>query len=553
MSTSSTNRSASSSRSLLLLLFLALAVRLAALLSFARLPFFTHHRLDAALYHEAAQRFARGGDLFGDSVIHMSPLYSGFLGGLYWLFGPSPWTPRLAQLGLGLITVALVYGTCRRLFGPRWALLGGALAALYGPLIFFEQQLSVATLSATLHAAVLWATVAASRRDGRALRAWAMAGALIGLAVLARPSALLLGIPALLLALSTPREHRLARAAALALAAALAISPATLRNLAVAGEPVLVSDAGGLNFYLGNGPGANGTFRIPKELPGATNALAQFSAFKRHAEQATARTLSSRELDSYWYGKTLTYMAEQPGTYLALLGRKALLLVHPRELSNSHSYDFHRRLNATLALPLVQYRLLVVVGLLGSLLMLAAGRREERFVGGISAACFAALMAFFVLSHYRVVVAPAFMVAGVFLARRAWGWWSARRWPALGLTGAAAAGVFALGLVHVFEPNTTDEYFKLGYAHHVQGEHEDAAAAYGEALARDADHQSSLKNLAVLREQQGKPKAALALWRRLRRVAAARGAARDLAIADRHIRSLAGAKVRSRGTRQNDL
>jgi hypothetical protein len=80
------------------------------------------------------------------------------------------------------------------------------------------------------------------------------AGILTGLAVLTRPSALLVA-PLLAAPLADRRWPFRARAhiaAAAVLGAVLALAPWTIRNAAVYREFVLVSDVGGFNFYLGN-------------------------------------------------------------------------------------------------------------------------------------------------------------------------------------------------------------------------------------------------------------------------------------------------------------
>ena len=46
----------------------------------------------------------------------------------------------------------------------------------------------------------------------------------------------------------------------------ITISPWTVRNLLVMGEPILTTTNGGYNFYIGNGPGATGAYRGIKEV-----------------------------------------------------------------------------------------------------------------------------------------------------------------------------------------------------------------------------------------------------------------------------------------------
>ena len=96
----------------------------------------------------------------------------------------------------------------------------------------------------------------------------------MGLAALARPNALLLAPMLLVWLLWSLRERlsfarRLALAAALSAGVALLVLPATARNYAVGGDLTLITSSGGSNFFVGNNPEANGSYRIPRRFPRA--------------------------------------------------------------------------------------------------------------------------------------------------------------------------------------------------------------------------------------------------------------------------------------------
>src|SRR5207247_1262793 len=105
---------------------------------------------------------------------------------------------------------------------------------------------------------------------------------------------------------------------------ALVIAPVTLRNRLLGGEWVLVTHSGGINFYLGNGPGAEGTFRVPDFLPEAVNADAQFESFRTYAEKMTGRNLTTKEASDYWYDMTWAFIFANPMKWLKLLWTKFL-------------------------------------------------------------------------------------------------------------------------------------------------------------------------------------------------------------------------------------
>lgn len=515
-------------RALLGVLTLALLVRGAGLVEYSTLPFFTHHRLDALLYHDAALRFAAGDWAMGPGVLHMSPAFSAFLGLQYWAFGAGPWIPRVVNLALGLAVVAAIFDVTRVLFGDRWATVAGLVSALYGPFAFYGQQVHVSAFATAVNAALVWAAI---RSVGTRRRwTWAAAvGGLWGLAIVTRPNALLFAIPlgylAVLRVRSEPRGVGLREVALAGGLAAAIVAPVTVRNLVVGGEPVLVTDSGGLNFFIGNGPGADGTFRIPPEVPGGTSAQRQFDAFRAVAEAAQGRPLSSRELDGYWYGRTLEHMRGQPGTWLGLMGRKAWLFWHAEELSNTHDYGFHRELMGTAALVPIGFGWITGLAALGTGLLVWDRRPAARTLGLLNLVGFAALVAFFVLGHYRATFVAGLIVAAVAGTRALLAWGRAREWGKILPAGLGLVLWTASMHVPVFEHDFSEEYRKLGYAHHVQGELPQAAIAYAKALEIRADNRSAHKNLAILLATVGDLEGARGHWMRVRALAEQSGAA----------------------------
>ena len=253
---------------------IALALRLLHLEQLrAHDPFFALPSVDERMYHEWALAI-RGGDWLGahafasdDVVVGHGPLYPYFLALLYGLFGPSVAAAKTVQSLLGSFSCVLVWALTRRLFDGRVAVLASLATAGYGMLLFYEGALVVANLQVLLSLLILLAVVRALERP-RVSR-WLGAGLLVGLSAVARPNVLLFAaavavwIPVALRRV-VPRARRAALAGAFLAGAALMVLPVTLRNYALTGEWVLVSHAGGLNFFIGNNPDANGAFRVPR-------------------------------------------------------------------------------------------------------------------------------------------------------------------------------------------------------------------------------------------------------------------------------------------------
>lgn len=531
-----------------LVVALAAVLRGAGLVTASQLPLFRHMRLDNLVYHDAARQLVGGDWLLGRDVLHMSPGYTAFMAAIYATAGEGPWPWRLAQMLLGLATVWFVGDVAATVIRSwRWGVVASLVAALYGPFIFYEQQLLPEAVSTFLHAGLLASAVRLARGldDGDVipLRRFAGLGLWWGIAVLVRPNAMLLGAPlALGLAFTGLRieRARLRAVAAMVLAAACVVAPVTVRNTVVAGERVLVTDSGGLNFYLGNGPGAEGTFRVPDEIPDASSAQRQFPAFRAYAERETGRHLTSREVDAFWFAKTFAHIRRHPRWWARLLAEKTWLFWNAREIPNTEDYTFVRGLDPVLGAPLVQFWMLSPFALVGTALWLLRRRREEALVAGVNVTFMSALVGFFVLAHYRVPAVPGLLVAAVGLVAQGVAWWRAGdRKPTLAAALAVALTVPLVAAPKVPKP-WDDEWYKLGYAYHRQGRLMAAEHAYREALRIAPDHLSAHKNLAILRETLGDTTAARREWQAVLRIATATHRANYITESTAHLRALEG-------------
>jgi 4-amino-4-deoxy-L-arabinose transferase-like glycosyltransferase len=154
---------------------------------------------------------------------------------------------RVVSCLMGAVLVAGAGLLGRRVGGERVGLLAAGIAALY-PLIVV---LDGAVRSESLYAALIaWLLLAAYRLVDRpsAWRAVAV-GALIGLTVLVRSEALLLGVLLLATALyRLPSGQRLRPIALAAVVAVLVISPWAIRNWSEFGHPLLSTNEGSLVY-----------------------------------------------------------------------------------------------------------------------------------------------------------------------------------------------------------------------------------------------------------------------------------------------------------------
>ncbi len=521
---------------------------------FERSPLASALILDADFYHTWARRIAAG-EWIGREVFYANPLYAYFLGLVYRLVGPSPEIARLLQHALGVGTVALIAWTARRAFGAIPAALAGLIAALYRPLLLYEDLLLTETLIVFLAALGLAASLAA---DGARLagardsaRRHLGAGFVLGLGLLARPT--LLPLAALLwFALAARRGALL-----VALGLGLAVLPVTLRNWAVGGSPVLITAHGGETFYVGNYPGADGSNLQPDFV--RSGPATEHEDYRREASRRLGREVDLVASSRYWRNEALDWIAGHPGDWLRLTGKKLALLLHAYEKGDNEDPEAARKLVPIQRLPLPGFALALALGVLG----MAAGFtgagaaaapieiRRARVLLALAALAFAAgCLLYFVTARYRLPLSvPLLPFAGfgaATLGALAVAARPLRRFlPAAALFAALLLvlhrplpatdrndpAIAAVNLGYLREaagdldgaiesyrraiaadPRLALAHFNLGVAQRLRGDLPAAEAAFRQALALDPAYADALDQLAMTLEQGGDRDSSLALY-----------------------------------------
>lgn len=214
---------------------------------------------DAADYDREAVSLAQTGSFpsslvapTGGPTAFRPPVFPVVLAGVYKLSGVASasdrWEAgRMAEAVLGTITVALICILALRLFGPATALVSGAIAAIYPPLLLVGSSLMSESVFIPL---VLGATLCGLAARASPHRVWwaAACGVLIALAGLTRSVGLVIALPLLWIVWGDrlrPTRRALASAAALLAALLVVMVPWTVRNFHVFGSFVPVSTENG--------------------------------------------------------------------------------------------------------------------------------------------------------------------------------------------------------------------------------------------------------------------------------------------------------------------
>lgn len=537
----------------LVIFVVALAIRLLHLWQLSSTPFFDVLLGDANGYDQWAQRLAAG-DWVGSEVFYQAPLYPYFLGVLYAIFGHDLLIVRIVQAVIGSASCVFVGLAGSRLFSKPVGLAAGLGLALWAPAIFFDSLLQKSVLDMFFMCVSLWliARLIGPPQGGPSEDVTVGSG-------FSRTD--LIGLGASMAALSLTRENGLLLIAVIAvwlwftermrvlyLAVGLAIvfAPVVIRNYAVDGGFYLTTSQFGSNFYIGNNPNADGTYASIRFGRGAPE-FERIDAMEV-AEESVGRKLSPAEVSSFWTGRALGYITSQPVDWLALTGRKILLLFNRSEMVDTESQESYEEFSWPLrALGWIgHFGILVPLALLG-LIAMWPDRRRLWPVHAMAITYAASVVMFFVFARYRYPMVPFLLLFAAVLVDRPFDSnqrslralllaQGSRKWPvALALvvtamfsnwpvldstlmraitennlgTAFAERGRHDEAIVHhekaiALKPDYAPAYNNLGATLRAAGRLDDAVARYRQALELKPDFASASYNLANALLEQGK-------------------------------------------------
>jgi tetratricopeptide (TPR) repeat protein len=518
----------------------ALAIRLVHLWQIRNAPFFAVLLGDARGYDEWAQRIAAG-EWIGKEPFFQAPLYPYFLAAIYRTLGRSLLTVRICQAVAGAASCVLLALAGRRLFGPRVGLIAGVGLAIYAPAIFFDGLLQKSVLDVFFMCLSLW--ILSGLVDHPAQRrSWFALGLALGGLSLTRENALALvamvGVWGLVEGRRAP-SRTFASLGCFAAGLALLLLPAVAHNYHAGGELYLTSWQSGQNLYIGNNPGANGSY-IPLRYGRVSPEYERQDAIDL-AQRAVGRPLTPREVSGYWTQQALDYITSRPLDWLRLMGRKFVLLWNAREAVDTESQYTYAEWSLPLRLTgwFTHFGILVPLAVIGGWSSWGERRRLSVFYA-LAATYAASVLVFYVFARYRLPIVPILMllaargiVAIPALARS----WRSDRPPAVaprarGRRAAAPApiqrprrigGLVAAVIVTAVFTNwpvlsvpTMEAITENNVARALEtnGRVEDAIAHYERATAADPAYAPSYNNLATALRKKGDLDRAIATYQR---------------------------------------
>jgi Flp pilus assembly protein TadD len=460
--------------------WIALALAAGALLrvvyffSSRDLPFFDFPITDALFHHRLATAIASG-DLWDGHAYFRAPLYYYLLGGLYAIFGPHVVVGKILGHLAGLVTGAVIIAWSDRLWGRRGAVCAALLWLGSGLLLFYEGELLVDSVFTCLLFASLFVQ---SESRGRTLFLLG-SGALFGLAAITRPTALAC-LPLCLYGCSSG-TRRVRQAALWFGAMAIPVAVVAGLNTWALGRPTGIATGGGINFYIGNHRGADGSSAA---LPEPWGYAWTYRALSDYASEQRGRPLDAGEVSDYFYDEGWRFIREEPAAAARLWIRKAVLSAGRLCLSNNLNLNFvieHLSILQWLAVWVAWLCVLAAAGLP----WLRRSPAEARWLWWFVASYGAVLVVYFTNDRFRLPLVPALLV----LAAGAPALWlqATRKERLRALLPAGLAALLVLpNWYGVSEPQAL-AYFNLGNVALRRGWAEEARRWYDSAAVTQPD------------------------------------------------------------------
>jgi tetratricopeptide (TPR) repeat protein len=419
---------------LVVILFLAAGLRF---MNFQELdahnPIFKYPIVDSKEYVDDAMFYLKVDFLGPTGSYFHPPFYSYFVAALFKILGPSVTAVKTFQIILDLLNLLLLFLIGRRIFSAAVGLIAAFLYAIYVPVI----QFSVEILPPILLIFLLLSTIlfvlkfieAGGQRGKR--YAWIiLAGASMGLLIITLPS-FMVCLPLIALWLffnpkEIPLKRKTAWVAVFALVSLIPVGLTWARNTLARGESVLISHAGGINFFIGNNENVQRTVSIRPGLEWETLLMKAYEneEIKSYLDQSR-----------YWQEKGLKFIKNHPIRWLGVFVKKTILFFNAHEFPRNFDTEYFSRYSWVLRMPVLRLNLawpLAFVSVVFFILGLLVPKRPGQvwLLLGIVVAYALSISLVFVAGRYRLPIVPLILVMAAaalnhgfrIVEKREWKW-----------------------------------------------------------------------------------------------------------------------------------
>ncbi len=355
-------------RNVLIVIGIAIIVRLIYLIELSNHPGFTVPMVDEKWHWLWASEIIEK-SFWGEGAYFRAPFYPYFLAFLSFITGSSIFWTKFLQILLCGGTAYFIFKLAAHLFNQKTALIAGIFYALYGTLLYYEAMFLIPVLFVFFLTWGMYRLIVF--RESHSIKTWLVTGIIFGLAAISRPNILIV-MPALAIWLFFITDktlsiiNRIKRPFFVFIGVVLMILPVTIRNVIVTDEFTLLSTQGGVNFYIGNNPVANGlSMAMPEVDLNESLSWSQFiPATLSAAQKEKGMALTEAEASSFWTGKAVDFIIENPMKFLDLTWKKTVYLMSGFENSDNSDIYYERGKSYLYSALLWNYGLRIPFGLL---------------------------------------------------------------------------------------------------------------------------------------------------------------------------------------------
>ncbi len=398
---------------LFLVLSLAIIIKVFYLFSYMNLPFFYVPYLDELYHYEFAKSLLKNNFHYND-IFFRAPFFMYFLA-IILKISANMFFVRLLLSFIGIINVYLTYKLAHIIFDSKKIACISALCMSTCSLFIFYDAQMLLTSFYTFWLLLSIYYLIKFIKENRNLFLY-MGFLFLGFAAITRPN-ILISVPFIIMYLWIIKKNIHILVSALFLL--LPIIPVTYHNYKVKGDFVLISSQGGINFYLGNNPHANGF--IPKTSEeyytyGKYEDSVKLFSEKQILKYINKKTLSNlkpSQISKFWFKKGLYFYYKYPLKALFLFFKKLYLFFSGVEIPNNRNFDFWAEVN-----PLFRFfyainsSFLYLIPGFFFLLFFAIKEKDKIsiFMLYFIIPYILGIAIFFVCSRYRVPILPFFII-----------------------------------------------------------------------------------------------------------------------------------------------
>lgn len=368
----------------------------------------TRYTVDSIYYHEWALSIAQG-NWIGDEVFFLGPFYAYFLGIIYAIFGNKILVVQIIQTVLASFGAVFVYLITRKIASHRNAVIAGLIYILSGILVFYTGTLLYVEINMFLSLLLAYLLIeiaflpGQTRSDDIKKKTVIWAGIVLGLLIMVRPEFILLLIILIPFFIIKVRPKPVLQYIIFFIFTLIVVSIIPLRNYFVGKDFVPFTAHSGVNFYYGNNPQTDGTWR--PVYPLQQTADISIAQLQYSSQRIDGKLVKPSEASNYWLKKGLGFIKENPYQYLKLLGRKFLLFINSYEIPNNYYFYETRDDSIVLKICFISFALIFPGAVLGFFLSFKRWK-EYYLLYCFIFIYFISSLIFYVLSRLRAPVIP---------------------------------------------------------------------------------------------------------------------------------------------------